>query len=158
MANITNARWNLAADRRLKNAMYPVSSLIPDSTRLGLVNVNVPSKYSYYCFKRGHQETRNGDSPSLHRCNTSTPRSEGKWMRGDGSTWQFDHEQTELHGLKVAKGCQSCDCPKHELASWAAWTKRPGAPMLVEAAMLVEENSLRGSRRRASRERRIHQM
>jgi hypothetical protein len=41
----------------------------------------------------------------------------------------LDHEETERHCLKAANGCLSCDCPEDEFASWS---RRPGAPKLVE--------------------------
>ena len=41
----------------------------------------------------------------------------------------LDQEATELHCLKAANGCLSCDCPPKELASW---TRSSGAPRLVE--------------------------
>ena len=43
-----------------------------------------------------------------------------------------DHEETELHCLKAANGCLSYDCPEIEFASWS---RRPGAPKLVEAVI-----------------------
>ena len=45
----------------------------------------------------------------------------------------LDHEETELLCqvcLKAANCWLSCDCPENEFASWS---KRPGAPKLVEA-------------------------
>ena len=31
----------------------------------------------------------------------------------------LDHEETELHCLKAANGCLSCECPENEFASWS---------------------------------------
>ena len=44
----------------------------------------------------------------------------------------LDHEETERHCLKAANGCLSCDCPEDEFASWS---RKPGAPKLVEAVI-----------------------
>jgi len=51
----------------------------------------------------------------------------------------LDHEATEQHCLKAANGCLSCDCPEQEFASW---TRRSGAPKLVEnVVMKIKEAS-----------------
>ena len=42
----------------------------------------------------------------------------------------LDHMETGLPCLKAANGCLSCDYPENEFASWS---RRPGAPKLVEA-------------------------
>ena len=44
----------------------------------------------------------------------------------------LDHEETELHCHKAANGCLSCDFPENQFASWS---RRPGAPKLVEAVI-----------------------
>ena len=44
----------------------------------------------------------------------------------------LDHEATELHCLKAANGCLSCDCPHQE---FAPWTRSAGAPRLVESVI-----------------------
>ena len=48
----------------------------------------------------------------------------------------LDHEATELHCLKAANGCLSCNCPYQECASW---TRRAGAPKLVEEVIRIIE-------------------
>ena len=51
----------------------------------------------------------------------------------------LDHEATELHCLKSANGCLSCNCPYQECASW---TRRAGAPKLVEEVIwIIEEGA-----------------
>jgi hypothetical protein len=41
----------------------------------------------------------------------------------------MDHKETAKHCLMAASGCLSCYCPEDEFDSW---TRRPGAPRLVE--------------------------
>ena len=41
-------------------------------------------------------------------------------------------KETELNCLKAANGCLSCDCPENKFASWS---RRLGAPELVEAVI-----------------------
>ena len=50
----------------------------------------------------------------------------------------LDHEEAELHCLKAANGCLSCDCSENEFTSWS---RRPGAPKLVEAVIQKIEDA-----------------
>ena len=51
----------------------------------------------------------------------------------------LDHKATELHCLKAANGCLSCDCAYQEFASW---TRRAEASRLVEEVIrIIEEGA-----------------